>query len=191
MVWEPVVKDGITTHKGRAAADVRRLNRLYIKDTSPLLLQSDIITALLGRRYITVIDAVSFFHQELVPEGDRHKFTANTSESQVQLNVAMKGLRIIQREPTRILRDERDFCCACVDDIVIFSTTPDERTNHLDTNFGNLLALDVTISRSEPFISYPSTVFLGQRVNRFGLVSHEEKMALILDLEFPNTMTKL
>jgi hypothetical protein len=91
VVWKVTVVDGVRKRVGRPVVDIRPVNGMAVKDSYPLPLQSDIITALLGCRYITVIDAVSFFYQWLVAEDDRHKFTVNTIDGQMQFNVAVMG----------------------------------------------------------------------------------------------------
>jgi hypothetical protein len=54
--------------KGRPVVDLRVLNSLKIPDNYPMPLQQDIIDALRGASYISVMDASSFFYQFLVKE---------------------------------------------------------------------------------------------------------------------------
>jgi hypothetical protein len=62
VVWKVTVVNGVRKRVGRPVVDIRPVNGMVVKDSYLLPLQSDIITALLGCRYITVIDAVSFFY---------------------------------------------------------------------------------------------------------------------------------
>ena len=78
VVWRTVHVDGIPQRKGRVVVDIRGLNAIAIKDSYPLPLQTDIISAVRGCRYISIIDCASFFFQWLVAEEDRHKFTVVT-----------------------------------------------------------------------------------------------------------------
>jgi hypothetical protein len=48
--------------KGRAVVDIRGLNQLLLLDVYLIPLQSDIIIAIYGYKYITVVDYASFFY---------------------------------------------------------------------------------------------------------------------------------
>lgn len=59
VVWRNVNGE----QKGRVVVDIRGLNKVTTKDAYPMPLQSDITSAVAGCRYITTLDATSFFHQ--------------------------------------------------------------------------------------------------------------------------------
>lgn len=59
VVWT-ILPDG--TCKGRPVVDIRRLNQLLQSDVYPLPLQLDIIAAVQGCGYLTVVDCASFFY---------------------------------------------------------------------------------------------------------------------------------
>ena len=50
------------TRKGRAVVDIRGLNAITLPDIYALPLQVELISAVKGCKYITVIDAASFFY---------------------------------------------------------------------------------------------------------------------------------
>lgn len=50
------------TRKGRAVVDIRGLNVITQTDVYPLFLQIDMINAVKGCLYITVVDCASFFY---------------------------------------------------------------------------------------------------------------------------------
>ena len=50
------------TRKGRAVVDIRGLNTITLPDIYALLLQVELISAVKGCKYITVIDIASFFY---------------------------------------------------------------------------------------------------------------------------------
>ena len=181
--------------KGRAVVDIRGLNKVSAKDSYPVPLQADILSAIRGAKYITTIDAVSFFYQWLIHQPDRHKFTVNSFRGQEQLQVALMGycnsVQHVQRQLDRILRRFREFCRAYVDDIVIWSDTLDDHIEHLHQVFKALDELDVSLSPAKSFLGYPTATVLGQRVNGFGLTAHEDKIRAILDIKFPSTLHQL
>ena len=50
------------SRKGRVVVDIRGLNKLAVSDSYSLPLQGDIISAVAGFSYISVIDAVGYNH---------------------------------------------------------------------------------------------------------------------------------
>ncbi|KAK4181969.1 hypothetical protein QBC35DRAFT_342398, partial [Podospora australis] len=71
VVWRKV--NGV--EKGRVVIDMRQLNRVTVPDAYPLPLQSDIVGELRGKKYITAIDAASFFYQFRVYPPHQDRFT--------------------------------------------------------------------------------------------------------------------
>jgi hypothetical protein len=60
VVWKTLPS---REQKGRAVVDIRGLNQISQTDSYPLPLQTDIIAAVQGCKYITVVDCASFFYQ--------------------------------------------------------------------------------------------------------------------------------
>jgi hypothetical protein len=48
--------------KPRAVVDIRGLNRISVMDSYQILLQADLFAELRGTRYISTMDATSFFY---------------------------------------------------------------------------------------------------------------------------------
>ena len=66
------------SRKGRPVVDIRGLNALTQTDVYPLPLQGDLISAIKGCIYITVVDCVSFFYQWRTHPSHRHRTTVVT-----------------------------------------------------------------------------------------------------------------
>jgi hypothetical protein len=62
VAWRTLYKDRIPTRKSRAVVDIQKLNRVVVSDAYPIPLQSDIIRAMFGCKYISVIDGTDFFY---------------------------------------------------------------------------------------------------------------------------------
>ncbi|KAI0992618.1 hypothetical protein K3495_g15567, partial [Podosphaera aphanis] len=90
-----------------------------------------------------------------------------------------------------ILREERKFARAYIDDIVIFSKTFRDHALHLRAVFSKLEKHFIHLSPKKCFINYPSVDLLGQRVDALGLSSDKEKLAAIANLQFPRTLKQL
>ena len=119
--------------------DIRGLNKIAEDDCYPMPLQIDITSAVAGARFITTVDATSFFYQFLVSEQDRNKFTVVSHQGQEYFKVAVMGFKnspaYVQRRIDIILCPFQEFARAYIDDIVIFSTSFEEHVAHLHCVF--------------------------------------------------------
>jgi hypothetical protein len=195
VAWRIVYKDGKAIRKGRAVIDIRGLNRATVSDAYPLPLQSDIISSILGCKYISVMDGTDFFYQWRVAKKDCEKFTIISHRGLETPKVAIMGYKgsppYVQRMMDSILRPYKSFARCYIDDIVVFSKTLEEHTEHLDTILGLFDRIGMTIKGAKTFLGYPSIVLLGQRVNGFGMTTSEERVAAIRNLTFPKTLKDL
>lgn len=192
VVWRTLPNG---TRKGRVVVDIRGLNKITESDTYPLPLQSDVIASVAGYRYITVVDAVGWFHQFRVRKKDRHKLTVVSHRGQEQSAVALMGYKgsppYVQRQTDQMLRPYKNFAKAYIDDIIVFSQTLNEHIDHLRQIFDLFRAKRVSLSPGKSFIGYPSVRLLGQRVDALGMTTAEDKIAAISALKFPDSLRDL
>ena len=183
------------TRKGRAVMDIRGLNTITLPDIYALPLQVELISAVKGYKYITVIDAASFFYQWRVHPEDRHKLSVVTHRGQEFFNVCVIGYKnspaYIQRQIDRLLRAHRQYARAYIDDVVIYSETLEKHVQHLRAIFGLFARFNISINPKKAFIGYLSVTLLGQKVNSLGLATSEEKLRAISNLAFPKTLSML
>jgi transposase InsO family protein len=191
VVWKTLANG---ERKGRVVVDVRSLNQMALPDVYPIPLQSDIIAAVQGCPYITVVDCASFFYQWRVHPDDRHKLTVVSHRGQESFNVAVMGFKnspsYVQRQIERLLRPF-PFAKAYIDDVVISSKTLDEHVQHLRAIFSMFSSVGISIKPSKAFLGYPSVRLLGQHVDSLGLATAEEKLEAISRLQFPKTLKDL
>jgi hypothetical protein len=62
VVWRTLYKNEIPIRKDRAVVDIQKFNKAAVSDTYFIPLQSDIIKAILGYKYINVINRTDFFY---------------------------------------------------------------------------------------------------------------------------------
>ncbi len=192
VVWT-VRPDG--SRKGRAVVDIRGLNAITQTDVYPLPLQADMISAVKGCIYITVVNCASFFYQWRTHPEDRYRTTVVTHRGQETFNVAVMGYKnspaYVQRQIDRLLRPHRQYARAYIDDVVIHSATLEDHVKHLRAVLGLFAKFNVSVNPKKAFIGYPSVKLLGQKVNSFGLATDEEKLKAIASLKFPYTLNAL
>ena len=196
VIWKTSQgSDGQLIRKGRAVVDIRGLNKITVTDAYPIPNQADIIAAVAGCNYITVIDALSFFYQFPVAKEDRHKFTVVSHRGMERFRVAVMGFKntppYAQRIIENITRRYRHFIRIYIDDMIIFSKTFTEHLEHLETIFSLFDHFNFTLSPSKSFLGFPTITILGQRVDGFGVSTGQDKIDAIKTLEFPDTLKAL
>lgn len=194
VVWKPSAVPG-EAPKGRAVIDIRGLNQMTLPDVYPIPLQAEMISAVAGCNFITVVDCASFFYQWPVVPEDRHKLTVVSHRGQEHFNVAVMGYKnsvsYVQRQIDRILRPFRHFARAYIDDVVVFSKTLEEHVAHLREIFEILRHMRISINPKKAFLGFPSVRLLGQYIDSFGMASTEDKLLAISQLHFPGTLRAL
>ena len=192
VVWK-TMSNG--ERKGRAVIDIRGLNAVTQTDVYPLPLQGDMIAAVRNCKYITVIDAASFFYHWRVHPSNRHKLSVISHRGQETFNVAVMGYKnspaYVQRQIDRLLRPYKRFANAYVDDIVIHSRCLEDHVAHLRQVFRLLNDVNISINPAKAYVGYPSVQLLGQKVDSFGLSTAEDKLKAIAALSFPATLSQL
>lgn len=175
--------------------DIRLLNHIVIPDAYPIPTQTDIISAVVGCPFISTIDCASFFYQWPVKKEHQHRLTVASHRGQETFACAVMGFRNspanVQRRIDLILRAQRSFARAYIDDIVIFSCTFEIHLQHLQQVFEKLKEFRFVLSPKKFFLSYPLISLLDQKVNSLGLTSDQDKLAAIQSLKFPKTLKQL
>ena len=185
-----VKKDG----KSRVVVDIRGLNKITVPDAYPLPRQEDIIAAVRGARYISVVDATAFFHQWLVHPQDRPKLAVNTHRGQEFFKVAVMGFRnsppYVQRQADRLFKDLPEVK-VYIDDIVTRSETLEQHVVHLRRLFQRLVEKRISLKPTKAFIGFPNVTLLGNVVDAFGLSTTQDRIEAIKKLKFPATAKQL
>jgi Reverse transcriptase (RNA-dependent DNA polymerase)/RNase H-like domain found in reverse transcriptase/Integrase zinc binding domain len=191
VVWRTVHGN----EKGRVVIDMRQLNKYGVPDCCPLPLQHEIIQTLRQKRFITVIDAASFFYQFRVHPDFQDRFTIISPRGIERFTVAPMGYRnspaYVQRFMDKFLKKHASYCRAFIDDVVIYSNTFEEHRQHLDTIFGLFAQTGISIAPKKSFVGYPSVELLGFQVDALGLSTTTDRMAAFQKLEFPAQLKSL
>ena len=166
-------------------------------DTYSVLSQADILAAVQGADYISTVDCASFFYQWRVKPQDRHKLTVSSHRGQETFKVAVMGYKnspaYIQRMIDQILHLHRSFSRVYVSDIVVYTKLKslEEHLIHLNKVFISLMKRGICLSAQKSFLDYPTIQLLGQHVDTLGLATAEDKLAAIVNIEFPQTLSAL
>ena len=177
-------------HTWRFCADYRALNAVTRKDHYPLPLIQDIFDQLEGAKIFSTLDLQTGFWQIPVAEKDREKtsFVCHRGSFQfVRMPFGVQGApALFQRVMDYVLRDLIGRCCfVYIDDIVIYSRTPEEHTRHMAEVLEKLRQAGLKVKPSKCKFSQKQLLLLGYIVSGEGIRSDPEKTAAIADMQPP------
>ena len=194
VVWTDKVVDGKVTRKGRVVVDLRTLNNITEPDLYPVQQQEDMLMRISGKKYLSAMDAASFFYQWRIHPRHRHKMAVISHRGQELFRVAIMGyvnsVAYVSRMMANILRG-LDFVVVYVDDIIVYSDTFEEHIRHLEAVLRRLREYNITISPGKTFLGFHDVDVLGQRVTSLGLTTTERRTEALVALEFPRTLKHL
>ncbi|RVX69673.1 hypothetical protein B0A52_06737 [Exophiala mesophila] len=84
-----------------------------------------------------------------------------------------------------------DYVLVYIDDVVIFSRTPDEHIDHLEKILSALEESSISLSPAKYHFAYPSIKLLGHEVSRLGIATAADKVEAIRRKAFPENLHQL
>ena len=149
-------------------------------DNYPLPLQSEVINALRSKKFITAINATTFFYQFGVYPPHCDRLTVISLRGLKQSKVCLIGYRnsptYMQRFIDQLLRAYAHFARTFINDIVIYSDSLEDHLGHLETIFGTFCKKNIAIAPTKSFVGYPGVKLLGFHVDSFSLTTTREKV---------------
>ncbi|CAF1634619.1 unnamed protein product, partial [Didymodactylos carnosus] len=185
--------------KKRLVVDYKKLNRVTIKDSSPMPNMEETIRKL-GKRYnyFSKLDLKSgfylIFYQIPIREADKEKTAFVTPFGHYQFNVLPMGLKnsppTFQKVMNSTLKHCRSFSLVYVDDIIVFSHTFEEHLNHLQQVFSTLNDKQIVLSPPKCVIAVQKIDYLGHTITKDTITPRNEKIEAILDIPEPKTLSQ-
>ena len=179
----------------RFTVDYRALNSVLEMDKFGLPRADQILqqAAHAKAKIFSSVDAFHSFWQIRLREEDRHKTAMSTPFGLYEWLVCPQGLATspsqLQRVLTAALGDLVGTVCAVyVDDILIFSQTPEEHVVHLEQVFSRLHDAQIRIKRKKSKFFMSSLEYLGLQLSAAGTAPTTEKLRHLL--EFPKPTGK-
>lgn len=197
-VWT-VPKKG-TDEKGkpkrRLVIDFQKLNSQTITDKYPIPDVNMTIQNLGKAKIFSTIDLESGFHQVLIKENDREKtgFSINGAKYEfIRMPFGLKNApSIFQRCVDDILRDFiGKFAYVYIDDVLVFSSTPEEHLEHIRTIIDALHNANMKISREKSHFFKESVEYLGHIIKHNRITVDPIKVETIKNYPIPATLKDL
>lgn len=177
----------------RLCVDFRALNRITKKDHYPLPLITDLLNSPGKARIYTKIDLRHAYHLVRIAKGDEWKTTFRTRYGSFEWLVIPEGLTnapsAFQRFMNDIFRDMLNDCVIVyLDDILVYSDTPEEHRKHVREVLRRLRRLrQHGLYAKAPKCQFhtDSVEYLGYMLSPSGLSMSEDKVKIILDWPTP------
>ena len=165
----------------RMVIDYRAINALTVRNTGPLPLITDLYDKLGGATVFSTLDLASGYHQVLLHPDDVEKTTFRTPLGSYAFRVLPFGLTnsgaVFQAQMNRIFREQLGKYVLCyLDDICVYSRTPEEHLVHLEKVFEILRTNKFFAKQSKCDFNKPELPFLGHIVGRNGLKVDPKKV---------------
>ena len=174
----------------RLCVDYRYLNSCTVKNAYPLPNIEELLDKLAGAKVFSSLDLKSGYHQIGIDHEDRSKTAFRTPFGHFEWNVMPFGLTnapaIFQRAMDAILGDFiGDFCLVYLDDVLIYSSSPEEHARHLDLVLAKLQEHNLVCHPDKCQFELSELRYLGYIVGREGLKPDPAKVQLVQDWVTP------
>ncbi|KAL0149844.1 hypothetical protein M9458_054892 [Cirrhinus mrigala] len=180
----------------RPCVDYRGLNQITIKNRHPLPLTNTALDTLSGARFFTKLDLRSAYNLVRIREGDEWKTAFITPTGHYETLVMLFGLcnspSVFQQFINDVLRDMLGrWCYAYLDDILIYSKTLEEHTQHVRAVLRRLLAHQLYCKLEKCAFHQHSTTFLGFVISPQGVAMDPQKLEAVRSWPLPSSLKQL
>lgn len=181
----------------RMCVDYRALNDITIKDRYSLPHIDDILDCMAGAKFFSKMDLVSGYHQVRVKEEDVHK-TAFVTPNQGQWEFRVLSFGLCNAPPTfqrlmnSVLRPYLGKFVSCfLDDVVVYSKTKEEHTEHLEKVLTCLKNAKLFGKDKKCEFYRKEIEFLGHVVSGKGLAPDQSKIRSVVKWPVPKNKTEV
>jgi hypothetical protein len=180
----------------RLCIDYRQLNKITIKNKYPLPRIEDLFDQLRDAKVFSKIDLRSGYYQLRIKEGDVPKTAFRTRYGHYQFLVMPFGLTnapaVFMDLMNRVFHPYLDkFVVVFIDDVLIYSPTPEEHDEHLRIVMRVLKEKQLYAKLSKCEFWLDKVVFLGHVISAEGIMVDPKKVEAILQWEFPKNVTEV
>ena len=180
----------------RMCIDYRALNQLTVKDRSPLPRIDDLLSQMNGATVFSSLDLAQGYHQIRIAEEDIPKTGFTTAFGHYQFKVMCFGLSnapgTFQKVMNRIFAKQlHKYVVIYLDDILIFSKTPEEHVAHLREVLSILRANRLYAKLSKCDFNMSQVLYLGHVVSRDGLQVDPKKVSIVQNWPAPKDIHEL
>ena len=180
----------------RMCVDYRALNKQTIRNSYPLPRIDDMLDKLAGACCFTSLDMQQAYHQVRLADGDVPKTAFVTPMGLYEYRVLSFGLTnapvTFQALMNSILGPElRDHCVVYMDDIMVFSKTPEGHVLHLRRVLEQLRKHQLYAKLRKCRFAQKPVHFLGHVISAEGVLPDDSKVEVLLHWPIPNSVKEV
>ena len=176
----------------RMCIDYRALNAITVRNRYPLPNISDLLDRFAGARVFSSLDLASGYHQIRIGQDDIPKTAFTTPFGHYEFKVLSFGLTnapaTFQAVMNRMFGHLHKFCVVYLDDILIFSKTPEEHEEHLETVLRILERENLYAKLKKCDFNKAELLYLGHVLTRDGIKVDPAKISCITDWPTPKNV---
>ena len=180
----------------RMCIDYRALNAISVKNRYPLPRIDELLDQLQGAKVFSALDLWSGYHQVRVAEEDIHKTAFRTRYGHFEFTVLPFGLTNAPATFMNIMNDTLreyldKFVVVFLDDILIYSKTPEEHLVHLDSVLATLQKHKLHVKLKKCAFGRTSIPFLGFLVTSEGIRPDPAKIEAVKSWPPPTSVSEV
>ena len=173
--------------------DYRQLNQRTVKDSYALPRIDEILEALIGNKYFTVLDMKAGYHQIEVAEEHKERMAFTVGPlGFYEYNRMPFGLVNAPATYQRMMEDlfyglHLDICFIYLDDLIIFSKTFEEHIERLDKVFARIRQEGLKLSPSKCEFMKSRVKYVGHIFSEAGIEPDPSKIEKVKNWPRPST----
>ena len=183
-------KDGTV----RFCIDYRTVNTLIEHDAYPLPLIGDLIVRLADATIFSTLDLKSGYWQIPLTEKSKPVTAFSTPDGHYEFNVLPFGIAVapavFQRTMSSLFK-EISFVAIYMDDIVVFSKTPQEHEQHLQIVLHRLETFGFKLNKKKCQYHQSEIDYLGLRISNGSMQPIVEKIKAVTEIRVPTSRTEI
>ena len=177
----------------RVCVDYRALNEITIKNRYPIPLVNETLDRLSNAKVFSKFDIIHAFNRIRMKEGQEWLTAFNTRYGQFEYLVMSFGLcnapGMVQNYINEAVRDFLDqFCTAYMDDILVYSNSEEEHTDHVLKVLRRLRERRLQLDIDKCEFNTKQVKYLGLIITTDGIKMDPDKLACIRDWQTPTSV---
>ena len=158
-------------------------------------MQSEIITMIISKNYISVVNVTAFFYHWRIKFKHQNKLFIISHRNQKIFNIIfmrfINSIVYVQQQLDNKFRNFWEFCRIYIDDIIIISIILKEHLKYLDKIFSKFIELHINLTFSKFYIDFFNIKLLEQQVDSLDMSTSETKLKALSSLKFSQILQQL